>query len=61
MRGWKVDLENAELVVHIELLSDEAFYFSGRSAVPVGCQQARPAEWPVFCRAELIRPLLPTG
>jgi thiamine biosynthesis protein ThiI len=29
-RGWDVDLENAELVVHIELLSDEAFYSFGK-------------------------------
>jgi thiamine biosynthesis protein ThiI len=29
-RGWKVDLEGAELVVHVELLSDEAFYFFGK-------------------------------
>ncbi|HEX2462024.1 MAG TPA: tRNA uracil 4-sulfurtransferase ThiI, partial [Vicinamibacterales bacterium] len=35
-RGWKVDLENAELVVHIELLSDEAFYFFGKERGPGG-------------------------
>ena len=29
-RGWKVDLENADLVVHVELLSDEAFYCFGK-------------------------------
>ena len=29
-RGWKVDLENSDLVVHVELLSDEAFYFFGK-------------------------------
>jgi tRNA uracil 4-sulfurtransferase len=29
-RGWKVDLENAGLVVHVELLTDEAFYFFGK-------------------------------
>ena len=29
-RGWKVDLKAAELVVHVELLSDEAFYFFGK-------------------------------
>ncbi|MSO83560.1 MAG: tRNA 4-thiouridine(8) synthase ThiI [Acidobacteria bacterium] len=29
-RGWKVDLENADLVVHVELLSDEAFYHFGK-------------------------------
>jgi thiamine biosynthesis protein ThiI len=29
-RGWKVDLENAELVIHVELLTDEAFYFFGK-------------------------------
>ena len=29
-RGWKVDLEHADLVVHVELLSDEVFYFFGK-------------------------------
>jgi tRNA uracil 4-sulfurtransferase len=35
-RGWKVDLENAELVIHIELLTDEAFYFFGKERGPGG-------------------------
>jgi thiamine biosynthesis protein ThiI len=35
-RGWKVDLENADLVVHVELLSDEAFYFFGKERGPGG-------------------------
>ena len=29
-RGWRVDLENPELTVHVELLTDEAFYFFGK-------------------------------
>ncbi len=29
-RGWKVDLENADLVIHVELLTSEAFYFFGK-------------------------------
>jgi tRNA uracil 4-sulfurtransferase len=29
-RGWHVDLEQPELVVHVELLTDEAFYFFGK-------------------------------
>jgi thiamine biosynthesis protein ThiI len=29
-RGWRVDLENADLVVHVELLTNEAFYFFGK-------------------------------
>jgi tRNA uracil 4-sulfurtransferase len=35
-RGWKVDLENAQLVVHIALLADEAFYFFGKERGPGG-------------------------
>jgi thiamine biosynthesis protein ThiI len=35
-RGWQVDLENADLVVHVELLSDEAFYFFGKERGPGG-------------------------
>jgi len=29
-RGWRVDLDNPELTVHVELLTDEAFYFFGK-------------------------------
>jgi thiamine biosynthesis protein ThiI len=29
-RGWKVDLENPALVIHVEMLTDEAFYFFGK-------------------------------
>ena len=29
-RGWRVDLDHAELVIHVELLTNEAFYFFGK-------------------------------
>jgi len=29
-RGWRVDLDNPELVVHVELLTNESFYFFGK-------------------------------
>ena len=29
-RGWRVDLEKADLVVRVELLTDQAFYFFGK-------------------------------
>ncbi len=29
-RGWRVDLERADLVIHVELLTDQAFYFFGK-------------------------------
>jgi thiamine biosynthesis protein ThiI len=29
-RGWRVDLENPALTVHLEILSDHAFYFFGK-------------------------------
>ena len=29
-RGWSVDLDDAELTVHVELLTSEAFYFFGK-------------------------------
>ena len=29
-RGWRVDLERAELVIHVELLTGQAFYFFGK-------------------------------
>ena len=29
-RGWAVDLDNAELTIHVELLTSEAFYFFGK-------------------------------
>jgi thiamine biosynthesis protein ThiI len=35
-RGWRVDLEHADLVVHVELLATEAFYFFGKERGPGG-------------------------
>ncbi len=35
-RGWAVDLDDAELTVHIELLGNEAFYFFGKERGPGG-------------------------
>jgi thiamine biosynthesis protein ThiI len=35
-RGWRVDLENPALVVHVELLSAEAFYYFGKERGPGG-------------------------
>jgi thiamine biosynthesis protein ThiI len=29
-RGWRVDLDHAELVIHVEMLTNEAFYFFGK-------------------------------
>jgi thiamine biosynthesis protein ThiI len=34
--GWSVDLEHPEVVVHVELLQDEAFYFFGKEKGPGG-------------------------
>ncbi|HVB37551.1 MAG TPA: tRNA uracil 4-sulfurtransferase ThiI [Vicinamibacterales bacterium] len=39
-RGWHVDLEHPELTIHVEMLTDEAFYFFGKEpgagGMPVG-------------------------
>ncbi len=35
-RGWTVDLENSELVIHVELLTSEAFYFFAKERGPGG-------------------------
>ena len=35
-RGWKVDLDDAELTIHVELLSNEAFFFFGKLRGPGG-------------------------
>ena len=35
-RGWTVDLDDAELTVHLELLTNEAFYFFGKERGPGG-------------------------
>jgi thiamine biosynthesis protein ThiI len=29
-RGWKVSLDDPDLVIHVELLTDQAFYFFGK-------------------------------
>ena len=31
-RSWRVDLEHPALIVHVEVLSDEAFYYFGKEA-----------------------------
>ena len=35
-RGWPVDLDDGELTVHVELLTNEAFYFFGKERGPGG-------------------------
>jgi tRNA uracil 4-sulfurtransferase len=34
--GWRVDLDNPELEIHVELLSNDAFYFFGKERGPGG-------------------------
>jgi len=35
-RGWRVDLGDPELTIHVELLTDQAFYFFGKERGPGG-------------------------
>jgi hypothetical protein len=42
-RGWKVDLDNPDLEIHIELLTNERFTSSARSAGLAACPRVRPA------------------
>src|SRR4029079_8258508 len=35
-RGWTVNLDDPELVIHVELLTDRAFYFFGKERGPGG-------------------------
>lgn len=35
-RGWPVNLDEPDLTIHVELLSDEAFYFFGKERGPGG-------------------------
>ena len=35
-RGWRVDLDEPELTIHVELLTNEAFYFFGKERGPGG-------------------------
>ena len=35
-RGWNVNLSHPELVIHVELLTDQAFYFFGKERGPGG-------------------------
>lgn len=34
--GWKVDLSHPELTIHVEVLSEDAFFFFGKEAGPGG-------------------------
>jgi thiamine biosynthesis protein ThiI len=36
VKGWRVNLGDPELVIHVELLSDEAFYYFGKERGPGG-------------------------
>jgi thiamine biosynthesis protein ThiI len=55
-RGWTVNLDDPELVIHVELLTNQAFYFFGKERGPGGCRRGRPAAWCVCCRAGSILP-----
>jgi thiamine biosynthesis protein ThiI len=35
-KGWRVDLSNPELTIHVEALTNEAFYFFGKDRGPGG-------------------------
>jgi len=35
-KGWHVDLDHPELVIHVEMLTNEAFYFFGKERGPGG-------------------------
>jgi tRNA uracil 4-sulfurtransferase len=35
-RGWRVNLDEPELTIHLELLTDQAFYFFGKERGPGG-------------------------
>jgi tRNA uracil 4-sulfurtransferase len=35
-RGWRVNLDDPELTIHVEALTDEAFYFFGKERGPGG-------------------------
>jgi thiamine biosynthesis protein ThiI len=35
-RGWRVDLDDPEFTIHVELLTDQAFYFFGKERGPGG-------------------------
>jgi len=60
-RGWAVDLENPQLTVHVDLLTDEGFYFSARSVDRAGCPPAPPGVSSACCRAASIHRWRRTG
>jgi thiamine biosynthesis protein ThiI len=35
-RGWRVNLDEPDLTIHVELLTDQAFYFFGKERGPGG-------------------------
>ena len=56
-RGWRVDLDAPELTIHVETLTNEAFYFFGKDrgagGLPTGCQ--RTSRLPAVRRHRLAR------
>ena len=59
--GWRVDLDEPALSISIEMLPEDAFYFSARSRVPAGCRPAPEVGWRVCCRGVSTRRLPRTG
>ena len=56
-RGWHVDLDEPELTIHVEMLTNEAFYFFGkhpRRGRPAG--RGRADGSPACSRAASTRP-----
>ena len=54
-RGWKVDLDHAELVVSVEIAPGAAYCYIGREAGPGGLPTGTRAGWWRCCRAASIR------
>ena len=53
-RGWNVNLAHPELVVHVELLTDQAFYFFGKERGPGGLPTGTAAVSPSTMRMRSI-------
>ncbi len=54
-RGWKVDLDHADLVIRVEIIPGAAFCYMGREPGPAGCRSAPAAGWSACCPAASIR------
>ena len=56
-RGWKVDLDHADLVIRVEIIPGAAFCYIGRQPGPAACRPAPAAGWSALLSGGIDSPV----